>query len=81
MHPNVKIQAARTQPSALKLMEGRERAPKKRDTTELPDGSKLGLFWMECKRLRRCGRSPYDRLLNNPVLRADYRTQHHGTRE
>ena len=24
----------------------------------------------ECR--RRCGRPPYDRLLNNPVLRADY---------
>ena len=69
-----KVQAARSQPPALKLMEGRERAPKFRDTTELPDGSKLEKFWSNCKCARRCGRPPYDRLLTNPVLRDDYRT-------
>ena len=45
-----------------------------RDQTEqLPGGTKLGIFWMGCKNNRRCGRPPYDRLLTNPVLRADYR--------
>ena len=74
MHPKVKILILRTQLPALKLMEAREKAPKQRDTTELPDGTKLGLFWMDCKHKSKCGRPPYDRLLTNPVLRADYRT-------
>ena len=72
MHSDAKIQVVRTQPFALMLMEGRERAPKWRDTTELPDGSKLGWFWVNCKSKRTRGRPPYDRLLTNPVLRADY---------
>ena len=32
----------------------------------------VGMFWHDCKNLRRCWRSPYDRLLTHPVLRADY---------
>ena len=55
-------------------MEGRGRAPKHRNTTKLPDGTELGRFWSDCKVKRRCGRPPYDRLLVNPVLRADYRS-------
>ena len=42
MNPNAKIQAVQTQPSALKLMEGRAEAPKYCDTTELPDGDRFG---------------------------------------
>ena len=61
-------------------MEGRAKAPKCSDTTELPGGGKLGIFWKECKSRRRCGRPPYDRLLTNPVLKADYRTHRSGTR-
>ena len=49
-----KVDAVWTQPSALKLMEGRERAPKWCDTTELRDGSKLGIFWSNCKRRKKC---------------------------
>ena len=55
-------------------MEDRTKAPKQRDTTELPDGSMLGIFWMGCKNKRRCGRPPYDRLLTNPVLKNEYHT-------
>ena len=62
-------------------MEGRAKAPKCSDTTELPGGGKLGIFWKECKSRRRCGRPPYDRLLTNPALRADYRIHCPGTRE
>ena len=59
MHPNVKIQAVRTKPSALRMMNDREEAPTYRDTTEqLPDGSKLGIFWSTCK--WRCRSAPYD---------------------
>ena len=57
------------------MMEGRRKAPNTRDTTELPGGSKLGRFWVRCRHERSCGKPPYDRLLNNLVLRADYRSQ------
>ena len=70
---DVKIHAVRIQPSALRWIQRRERAPKKRDTTPLPGGGTLGWFWEGCKRGSRCGRPPYDRLLANRVLRADYR--------
>ena len=44
-----------------------------RDRAKLPGGGKIGYFWAHCKSERKCGRPPYDRLLTNPVLRADYR--------
>ncbi len=64
-------------------MADRQTPPKHRDTAELPGlgDVRVGLFWVRCKTERRCGRPPYDRLLNNPVLRADYRTRHGGTRD
>ena len=58
-------------------MQGRKKIPKQRDTTELPGRGSLGTFWMHCKRGRRCGRAPYDKLLANPVFRADYRGRRH----
>ena len=58
---------------ALRWMVGRSQVPVQCDPTELPGGGRLGWFWRDCKILRRCGRPPYDRLLTNPVLRADYR--------
>ena len=42
-------------------------------------GPKVGTFWMHCKGGRRCRRPPYDRLLANPVLRADYRCHRSDT--
>ena len=68
-----KVDAVRNKLTVLRLMEGREEAPKRRDTTELPGGGKLGMFWNNCKTQKKCGRLPYARLLTNPVLRADYR--------
>ena len=53
-------------------MEGRESAPRARDPTVLPGEGKLGIFWMHCKGKRKCRRPPYNRLLTNVVLRADY---------
>ena len=53
-------------------MEAKKTAPTARDITALPGGSKLGNFWVVCKREKRCMRSPCERLLLNPVLRADY---------
>ena len=60
--------------SALLWMGTREGAPKRQETADLPGGSNTGNFWHDCKMLKRCGRPPYDRLLANPILRADYRT-------
>ncbi len=56
-------------------MEGRSERPKWNDSTPLAllCGAKRGVFWDNCKRFRRCRRPPYDRLLDNHVLRADYR--------
>ena len=50
--------------------------PKRRDETPLwGGGPRDGIFWRDCKRRRRCVRPPYDRLLDNPELRVDYRHQ------
>ena len=59
--------------AALRLIQSMKRAPTYRDSTELPGGGKRGWFWTECKKWRRCEVLPYDRLLSNPVLKADYR--------
>ena len=53
-------------------MTGRKEAPKVKNATKLPGGGKLGKFCDNCKTMRRCARSPYDRLLGNPILRMDY---------
>ena len=53
-------------------MVGKTEVPVARNRVELPGGVAIGNFWRYCKRLKRCGRPPYDRLLNNPVLRTDY---------
>ena len=70
------VQVVQTQSSALRFMEGRKKAPKSLDPTELPGGSKLGKFWNNSKSEKRCGRPTYELLLTNPVLRADYRYTH-----
>ena len=48
--------------------------PKQTDKAEMPDPGEVnvGWFWHNCKRRRRCNRSP--------VLRADYLTHRSGTR-
>ena len=62
--------------SALVWMGSRAEPPKEREQARLPGGGpKVGHFWMDCKRLRRCGTPPCDRLLTSPVLRTDYRKQ------
>ena len=63
-----------TDMSSLELMTERKEKPKAKDATKLPGGGKLGKFWTHCKSRRKCRNSPYDRLLINPVLRADYCT-------
>ena len=57
---------------ALRLMRDRTYPPRFMDVTVLESGTKLGFFWSDCKSERRCGRPPYNGLLNNLVLRADY---------
>ena len=42
---------------------------------------KVGRFWINCKFNRMCTRPPYNQLLINPVLKADYRTHHGGMRK
>ena len=59
---------------ALKWMGDRTQPPRHRDPTRLDGGAKLGIFWKNCKCKQRCSEVPYNRLLINPVLKADYRT-------
>ena len=61
-------------------MDVRDEAPKGTDCAEL-HGSKLGIFWRNCKHLNKCRRPPYNRLLSNAVLRTDYCDHHNGTRK
>ena len=58
---------------ALRLMRDRALAPRSTDPTLLEGGTKLGPFWRSCKRRKNCKKVPYDKLLTNPVLKADYR--------
>ena len=59
-------------------MKGKTEPPRQRDRLKLPnDGPMVGMFWHR----RRCERPPYDKLLSNSVLRADYHTQYRGTRD
>ena len=54
-------------------MEDREQPPTVNDKTRLSGvGPLVGRFWVECKVEWKCIKAPYDRLLTNPVLRADY---------
>ena len=66
---------------ALMLMRDRTHPPRYSDTTVLEGGARIGRFWNKCKRDKRCTRPPYDELLTNRVLRADYRCSFRGTRE
>ena len=56
-------------------------APKLDEATPSGGGPRVGRFWHNCKSSSKCVRAPYDRLLTNPVLRADYRTHRSGTRD
>ena len=48
--------------------------PRQKNETILEGGTKLGKIWENCKSRKRCVKPPYDRLLTNLVLRADYRS-------
>ena len=74
------MDALRNYLSALQLMFRGERPPTFWDARRLPGGGKVGRFWHSSKSERRCERPPYDRLLNNPVLRDDYHL-HKATQE
>ena len=54
-------------------MRGQTQPPTYTDQTILDGGAKLDKFWDNCKREKRCRKSPYAQLLTIPVLRADYR--------
>ena len=57
---------------ALRWKANQPYPPKAKDHTMLDGGVKLGWFWSDCKHNKRGAKTPYDRLLTNPVLRADY---------
>ena len=59
--------------SALSWMENRDDPPTVGEQTRLDSGVRVGGFWHNCKSRQKCTKAPYDRLLSNPVLRADYR--------
>ncbi len=64
----------RTEPPALRWMGKRIHLPNMRDPTVLEGVTRLGMFWNCCQTTKRCTKPPYDRLLTNPVLKADYRS-------
>ena len=66
---------------ALRWMGGQAHPPKQRNQMVLEGGAKLGRFWAHCKSAKRCAYPHYDRLLTNPVLRADYRNTTSDTSE
>ena len=79
------MEALRTDLSAWTYMKGRRKFPTQNAVTQLPGGGefKVGQFWRDCKRKRRCSGPPYARLLDNAVLGEDYRAPQgrRGTRE
>jgi hypothetical protein len=36
------------------------------------DGTKIGLFWSNCKNKSKCNNQPYIRLLDNPIIKENY---------
>ena len=69
------VNKLRTIRSVLEWMRARSKSPKYREEARLgEEGSKVGIFWVNCKIGRKCMKSPYERLLSNPVLAEDYRT-------
>ena len=75
------IDHIRAELPALRWMGCRVQPPTCRDQTLLEGGIRLGIFWNNCKHRKRCARSPYDRLLVNPVLKVDYRYSLSVTRD
>ena len=71
----------RAEPPALRLMKDQTHPPAGRDSTILEGGATLGPFWDSCKRRKRCANSPCNRLLADPVLKADYRYSPGVTRD
>ena len=53
-------------------MRNKAHPPKRRDPTVLDGGARLGYFWAHCKVEKRCVKPPYNQLLTNLVLKADY---------
>ena len=63
-------------------MGDRTQPPKYKCQTILEGGARLGMFWSDCKNRKGCKlmRYPYNQLLTNPVLKADYHNTRSGTR-
>jgi predicted glycosyl hydrolase (DUF1957 family) len=57
----------------LESMKTRDAPPPQRNKTILfSDRICMGTFWNNCKSNLRCDKSPYDKLLENPVLKNEY---------
>ena len=81
MSAEANVQTLQTEPSALRWMEGRAEPPKYTDKMRLSGGGPMvGWFWVSCNIRRKCDNPPYDRLLTNSVLRADY-SKHSAARQ
>ena len=57
----------------LKEMEGRTKLiPCNDKELKFEDGSLMGSFWKDCEKKKRCENEPYNKLLENSILRQDY---------
>ena len=63
----------RTELPALRWMGNQIHPLTYRNETTLDDKAKIRVFCSECKYKQRCTKHPYDQLLTNSVLKANYR--------
>jgi hypothetical protein len=56
----------------MELMKDRNAPPPKNKTLLFSDDVCMGQFWNNCKSFLKCVKSPYDKLLENPVLKKEY---------
>ena len=56
----------------LKMEKYKEKCPPQSCKDTFSDGTKVGLFWDNCKNYRRCDNEPYNLLLTNPVYKEEY---------
>jgi superfamily II DNA or RNA helicase len=57
----------------LELMKNRDAPPPRNKTLFFSEGVDcMGSFWISCKFHQKCDRSPYDKLLENTVLKKEY---------
>jgi superfamily II DNA or RNA helicase len=72
MWSKVKLNMEEKVNQLLESIKSRDAHPPQNNTLLFPDGDCMGKFWNICKNGLRCDKSPYDKLLENPVLKKDY---------